>query len=121
MSTEGQPTLVDRDDPHAVLKAAEVWLSDPAHWTTKTCWRDAEGREITQHPAGRVRRTCLLGACSLVAGATYDVDWPYGVYQLLAAGLGVGDDVSAVNDGPDGYSRIMLGLRRAIEALDAQS
>lgn len=110
---------VDPTDTLAVLKAAEEWLSDPAHWTTGTCWRTAEDRELTNDREA-VAKTCLIGACSLVAGAQYNAGWPDATYSHLFEALG-GISLGQVNDGPNGYNRVMAGLRKAIETLEAQS
>lgn len=111
------PTI-DPTDTLAVLKAAEEWLRDPQHWTANACWRGARGYAVGCRDA--VTQTCIVGALSYVAGADEGVKWPQGPYEALAEALGVKCDVSAINDMPGGYARVMAGLRKAIETLEAK-
>jgi hypothetical protein len=108
---------VDPTDTLAVLKAAEEWLSDPEHWTTGAYWRAAD--DCVARSVDEVARTCAVGALSYVVGARVGTGWPGRPYAALAAALGAKRDMSAINDEPGGYPKVMAGLRKAIEALEA--
>lgn len=114
-------TTVDPTDTLAVLKAAEDWLRDSAHWTTEVLWRDENdsvlaktATEAVPSLVGACARTCASGALVLMAGGIL----PFGAIRALDAVLApVG--IVTTNDGPNGHARIMAGLRRAIEAVEA--
>jgi hypothetical protein len=105
----------------AVLKATEAWLSDPERWTTGAFALDAEGNELGS--AGirlqrhNVRSACGVGAIMLNTSSMCDSPY-YSAVDALREELG-DRPITKVNDGPDGYKRIMAGLRRAITKLEA--
>jgi hypothetical protein len=118
---------VDADDALAILKAAEEWLSDPEHWTQELYWRNAD--DLSTDDRACVTKTCAEGALGLVSGAKRPFP-PTGAREALATALvalGEEDKVTSgtilrVNDdNPDGYARIMAGLRKAIETLEAEA
>jgi hypothetical protein len=116
---------VDANDTLAVLKAAEAWLSDPEHFAQHWYGYDASGRAVTNPKY--VVQTCVNGAICLVMGSPTVGDAPDEKIEPLRRALTElgymsrygGFSELKVNDGPDGYNRIMAGLRRAIETLEA--
>lgn len=111
MSKTAVSQTVDPTDTLAVLKAAESWLSHPEHWT--------HGCYIRRDRDGRVAQTCATGALFHVMQCSDEVvDGP--AYRTWTRALGKAWSLSAVNDGPDGYARIMAGLRKAIEDLEVE-
>lgn len=108
--------IVDPLDTLGVLRAVEAWLSDPEHWTTGKFWRDQWGMGTIRRE--EVAQTCAVGAVLATTDGWSQGDWPYVALGALVRALGDGESVSSVNDGPDGYARIMAGLRRCIESLE---
>lgn len=100
-------------DTLAVLKAAKDWLSDPDHWTTQEAWRATNGRATAYRR--EVAKTCVYGAGALVSRG---YGTPDGFIVALEDALGA--SAPKVNDGPDGYPKVMAGLRKAIETLEAE-
>ena len=120
MSKNAVSQTVDPADTLAVLKAAEEWLSNPRRWARGWYWLDARGGMVEDNRRD-VAKCCAVGALIFVAGGETVDDGPLDAVLALAAGLGCErDQLAHVNDGPDGYARIMAGLRTAIETLEAE-
>lgn len=102
---------VDPKDTLAVLVAAEAWLSDPNHWTQGEAWRDKYGQPVDyRFQRHIVTQTCAVGALAYVS----DCSQPRGALDALCRALSA-RSIAEINDQPDGYGRIMDGLRRAID------
>jgi hypothetical protein len=121
---------VDPTDTLAVLKAAEEWLSDPAHWTQKAFGRNYRNQPVLD--ASKAHCTCMLGALAYVSGEARLSSGSWRAVAVIRNQLRTStrrygamqtarDLIADVNDGPDGYNRVMAGLRKAIETLEAQS
>ncbi len=110
------PLVTDPSDTLAVLRAAREWLDDPAHWTTRSDWRNATRQPV--YTRSEVASTCAVGALSLVAGVAPRA--PAISRSLAALKAQTARLVTTVNDGFDGYPRILAAYDQAIAALEAE-
>jgi hypothetical protein len=104
----------DPADVLLVLESGRKWLSKRRHWTT------VHYRVPMWAPWGSCKQTCGVGALMRAdalcfAGRSKTAFGP--ARQALADALG--DEPVMVNDGPDGYERIVAGYDTAIERLEA--
>lgn len=111
----------------SVLKEAQKLISNPSRWTQGTSARDAYG-DATPPCGSYAVSWCASGALYMVGAQHLFISKggssQYNAWWHLSVALG--DDtensqvIPEVNDGEDGYARIMEGFRVAIARLEAQ-
>lgn len=93
------------------LKELLRLFSNKKRWTNGPLAKDSKGEAVnTDDP--RACKFCLMGGARVITG-----DFRLSpLYDVLNAHTSGGKDIVAVNEGPDGYRRVVATIKRAIKA-----
>jgi hypothetical protein len=116
------PVKDRHDEALAVLRTVRDLLKDRGKWVHGSLARDRDGGDVQPHSTAAVR-WCAAGAISKVAhqdsSTRYSGEVEWAAVRILERALNHSpyagsDGIPRVNDGPNGYERIMAGLAKAI-------
>jgi hypothetical protein len=120
------PRSTDRhDEALRVLRKVRDLLSDRSKWVAGALARTEDGQDVQPH-SSRAVKFCAAGAINKVAHQEFshhfsgDVELAaVRILERALSGRGFASrrqEIPHVNDGPNGYERIMEGLAKAVGA-----
>ncbi len=110
---------VDPTDTLAVLKAAREWLSDPARWTQRVHFRDADGGLVCD--PSNAAQACAEGALVIAAGLGDQESWrPINPARRAFEDAAGGHAAPYVND-RCGYKAVLVAYDKAIAKLESEA